>query len=147
MQILIEKEKRRLTLRDAAGKILFSADIALGSHPQGPKQRAGDGRTPEGAYFVCVKKMGKYGPSLGVSYPSAGDARRGGADAALIACIEERAARGERPPWGSPLGGEIYVHGGGLAGDWTAGCIALADADAERLYALTPLGTEILILP
>ena len=91
--------------------------------------------------------MGKYGPSLGVSYPSAGDARRGGADAALIACIEERAARGERPPWGSPLGGEIYVHGGGLAGDWTAGCVALADADAERLYALTPLGTEILILP
>ena len=67
--------------------------------------------------------------------------------AALIACIEERAARGERPPWGSPLGGEIYVHGGGLAGDWTAGCVALADADAERLYALAPLGTEILILP
>ena len=83
MQILIEKEKRRLTLLDVAGKILFSADIALGSHPQGPKQRAGDGRTPEGAYFVCIKKMGKYGPSLGVSYPSAADARRAGADASM----------------------------------------------------------------
>lgn len=147
MQIRIEKEKRRLALLGPGGESLLTAAIALGSRPQGPKTRSGDGRTPEGIYFVCVKKRGKYGPSLGVSYPNAEDARRAGAEEALIGCIQERAAQGQRPPWGTALGGEIYIHGGGLAGDWTAGCIALADADAERLYALTPLGTEIVILP
>ena len=75
------------------------------------------------------------------------DARRAGADAALIACIHERALRKERPPWGTPLGGEIYIHGGGTASDWTAGCIALSDENAKTLYDLVPLGTEIRIIP
>lgn len=128
---------------DEKEQALFSCPVALGLCPEGPKERAGDGKTPEGVYFICLKKQGKYGPSLGVSYPSERDARRAGADAALIACIRERALRKERPPWGTPLGGEIYIHGGGTASDWTAGCVALNDADAEALYALVPEGTEV----
>ena len=146
MKILIEKAARRLTLLDAEGKLLFSCPVGLGRQPVGPKEREGDGRTPEGVYFVCLKKRGKYGPSLGVSYPNEQDARRCGADEALISCIRQRAARMERPPWGTALGGEIYIHGGG-ASDWTAGCIALRDADAEALYGLTEVGTEISIQP
>ena len=146
MKILIEKAARRLTLLDEAGKALFTAPIALGSHPLGPKEREGDGKTPEGRYFVCLKKTGKYGPSLGISYPGAADALRAGADPALLACIRRREEAGERPPWGSPLGGEICIHGGGVHADWTAGCIALNDADAQALYDVVPLETEIEIL-
>lgn len=146
MNIRIEKSARRLTLL-SDGQTIFNASIALGPHPEGPKEREGDGRTPEGRYFVCLKKIGKYGPSLGVSYPNEEDALRASADAALLACIRERAARLERPPWGSALGGEIYIHGGGTSADWTQGCIALSDEDAAALYARTPLGTEIEILP
>ncbi len=147
MGIVIRKAARRLDVLDETGQAVFSCPIALGSSPVGPKERAGDGRTPEGAYFVCVKKRGKYGPSLGVSYPSEQDARRAGADGALIACIRERAGRLERPPWGTALGGEIYIHGGGADRDWTAGCVALSDPDAETLYALVPLGAPIRIEP
>ena len=147
MKLLIEKSARRLTLLDERKEPLLVFPIALGSSPEGPKERAGDGKTPEGRYFICLKKQGKYGPSLGVSYPNAEDARRMRADAKLTACIEAREARGERPPWGSFLGGEIYIHGGGIAGDWTAGCIALRDEDAARLYELIPLGTPVEILP
>ena len=147
MRIVIQKCERRLSVLDSAGETLLACPIALGSSPVGPKERAGDGRTPEGVYFVCLKKRGKYGPSLGISYPSAADATRLGAEEALIACIRDRAARGERPPWGTKLGGEIYIHGGGAEKDWTAGCVALEDEDAERLYALVPLGTEIEIAP
>ncbi len=144
---MIEKAERRLLALDGGGRTLLSCRIALGPSPQGPKRQAGDGRTPEGRYFVCLKKTGKYGPSLGVSYPNEADAERGGADEALTACIRERAAKKERPPWGSPLGGEIFIHGGGTDSDWTAGCIALSDRDARRLYDLTPPGAEIVILP
>ncbi len=147
MRILIEKAARRLTLFNDHGEIIFIFPIALGSCPTGPKEREGDGRTPEGRYFVCLKKIGKFGPSLGVSYPNEQDARRMNASAELTACIRERAARGERPPWGSFLGGEIYIHGGGTETDWTAGCIALNDADAQTLYDAVPLGTIIEIDP
>ncbi|MBQ9264958.1 MAG: L,D-transpeptidase [Clostridia bacterium] len=145
MRIVIEKAARRLTLRNDAGQVLFTAPIALGSCPAGPKERSGDGKTPEGTYFVCLKKMGKYGPSLGISYPNEQDAQRMGAGEELIACIRDRAQKGERPPWGTALGGEIYIHGGGTAWDWTAGCIALRDGDAQFLYNQTPLGTPIQI--
>ena len=144
--ILIEKQKRCLTLLEGS-RALFSCPIALGAAPAGPKERQGDGRTPEGDYFVCLKKTGKYGPSLGVSYPSEADARRAGAPEELAAYIRQRAQRKERPPWGTALGGEIYIHGGGTQSDWTAGCIALSDADARALWELVPLGTEIRILP
>ena len=145
MRIVIEKSARRLAVEGDGGETLFTCPVVLGSCPIGPKEREGDGKTPEGFYFVCLKKRGKYGPSLGVSYPSEADARRCGASEELIACIRERAAQKQRPPWGTALGGEIYIHGGGVEKDWTAGCIALNDSDAENLYALVPLGTEMMI--
>ena len=146
MRIVIRKAARRLDVL-AGGAAIFSCPIALGASPIGPKARAGDGKTTEGAYFVCEKKRGKFGPSLGVSYPNERDARFAGADKALIACIRERAARLERPPWGTFLGGEIFIHGGGADRDWTAGCVALSDPDAEALYDLVPTGTPVQIMP
>ena len=152
MLLVIRKAARRLLALDDDGGTMLSCPIALGSSPVGPKERAGDGKTPEGEYFVCVKKQGKYGPSLGVSYPNERDALHGLRSGlfvppGLISLIREKAARGERPPWGTELGGEIYIHGGGTDTDWTAGCVALSDADAEKLYALVPLGTPIRIEP
>jgi len=147
MILLIEKSRRLLTAAGDGGERLLQCKIALGSDPTGPKQRQGDGKTPEGIYFVCLKKMGKWGPSLGISYPNEDDAKRAGAGEQLSQCIRERAAKGERPPWGSPLGGEIFIHGGGAEKDWTAGCIALEDEQAQALYDLVPVGTKIMIRP
>lgn len=147
LKIVIEKKNRRLTVLDGEEKPVFSCVIALGSQPLGPKEKEGDGKTPEGEYFICLKKRGKYGPSLGISYPNEEDARRMHADADLIRCIRERTERGERPPWGSVLGGEIYIHGGGTAADWTAGCIALSEKDAETLYDMMALGALVRIHP
>lgn len=126
---------------------MFACPVALGFSPEGNKEKEGDGKTPEGSYFVCLKKIGKYGPSLGINYPSLADALRLGADENLLQCIREREEQGMRPPWGSFMGGEIYIHGGGNDRDWTAGCIALADADAEKLYTLCDEGTNVEILP
>ncbi len=137
-RILIEKSKRRLSLL-MGEELLFSCTVALGRCPVGPKQREGDGRTPEGLYTIClVKEQGKYGRSLGLSYPNQRDA-----DAALTdlridlathQAISQRLAQGQRPPWGTPLGGEIYIHEGGTATDWTQGCIALESADMDILF-------------
>src|SRR5262245_41643881 len=70
-KVLIEKSERRLTLlRD--GKILKTYRSALGKAPLGHKQQEGDGRTPEGNYFIDFKnRRSGYHLSLRISYPDA----------------------------------------------------------------------------
>ena len=141
-------KSERLLVAECRGRPVLRFRAALGKCPAGRKEREGDGRTPEGEYRVCLKKaQGKYGPSLGLDYPSPEDARLGGADERLISLIESARREGRRPPWGSFLGGEIYIHGGGSGSDWTAGCIALDDADAARLFDETPLLCPVEIVP
>lgn len=144
MRILVEKAARRLSIWDGGAQV-FACRIALGRCPEGAKQTEGDGRTPEGGYRIClVKENGKYGRSLGLSYPGAHDARMafdaGRIDEQTLANILLAHAENRRPPWGSPLGGEIYIHEGGCESDWTQGCIALEKADMDTLF---PLRDEI----
>ena len=151
MKLLIEKAARTLTLLQEDTPILC-CPIALGSCPTGAKTSAGDGRTPEGRYTVClVKDPGKYGRSLGLSYPSPADADRalqqGRIDKAAHAAILQAHAENRRPPWGTALGGEIYIHEGGTASDWTAGCIALDSPNMDRLFPLWEKITEVVIVP
>ena len=77
MEVWIQKARRTLELRQA-DRVLLRCPVGLGREPAGPKEREGDGRTPEGTYYIClVKEAGKYGKSLGLSYPSPEDAERG----------------------------------------------------------------------
>ncbi len=146
-RIRIEKSKRILTAY-REGEPVFRARVALGKAPVGPKRKEGDMKTPEGLYYVCiVKECGKYGPSLGISYPSPLDAELAGAPCDLAEKIRAAWREKRRPPWGSSLGGEIYIHGGGSRCDWTSGCVALDDDDAKALFDMTPLWTEVEILP
>ena len=151
MQIIIQKTARTLTLWNN-GSMLFTCRIALGSQPEGAKCMQGDGRTPEGRYFIClVKEAGKYGRSLGLSYPNPQDAQtayaEGRIDERTLENVQAAHAERRRPPWGSPLGGEIYIHEGGAQTDWTAGCIALESADMDELFSYWPQVEDVLILP
>lgn len=146
-RIVIVKSQRTLEAFENGRKV-FSFRVGLGRCPEGPKEREGDGRTPEGAYLVCLKNpAGRFGPSLGLDYPSPADARKGGADERLFGLIEEARRLGNRPPWGSFLGGEICIHGGGAGSDWTAGCVALDNRDIALLFPAVPLRCPVEILP
>jgi murein L,D-transpeptidase YafK len=151
MRVLIEKSRRWLRLMEADRELL-RARIALGSAPCGPKRREGDGRTPEGVYQICLaKECGKYGRSLALNYPNAADAHLAYAEHAIDQTTWEAillaSAEGRRPPWGTPLGGEIYLHEGPTDTDWTRGCIALAPTDMAQLFALRNLIEEVEIRP
>lgn len=137
-RILIEKKKRQLTLI-AKGRALKTYRIALGGNPDGPKERQGDHKTPEGTYIIDGRNTGsRYHLSLHISYPNEKDKKR---------------AR----EMGVAPGGDIKIHGikngfswvgdmhTGL--DWTRGCIAVTDEEIEEIEKLVPDGTIVEIRP
>jgi len=137
-RIEVHKAARRLDLiKD--GRVLASYRVALGFAPLGPKEREGDGRTPEGSYVIDWRNpQSLFHLSLHVSYPD--DADRARAAAA-----------------GVPPGGDIMIHGqpNGLRGfgsghpdkDWTVGCIAVTNREIREIWARVADGTPIVIHP
>lgn len=131
-RILVEKSARRLTVyRDGAALRIYR--IALGSSPVGDKVRQGDGKTPEGLFRINRRNAASaFHLSLGLDYPQRDDV------------IRARAG-------GYAPGGDIFIHGqpNSFAGlptlrrDWTAGCIAVSDAEIEELWRIAPIGTVV----
>jgi len=134
---LLKAERRLLLFR--GDTLLVSYRVALGSAPVGPKERRGDGRTPEGRYQIDWRlENSDYHRALHVSYPNAADRARA------------RAARVDP-------GGRIMIHGlpNGLdeigtdhrSGDWTDGCIAVTNEEMDQVWRLIPDGVPIDIVP
>ena len=152
----VSKASRRLELweRDA---VIRTFPVVLGPQPVGDKAVEGDGRTPEGTFYVCTRNAeSRFHRFLGLSYPDARAAARGLREGLISddqgTAILEACARGTRPPWDTALGGQIGIHGHGprfaeAGRDWTQGCIALSDADMECLWEACPLGTGVIIEP
>ena len=133
-QIVVNKGARRMHLLHGS-TVLKSYDVQLGNQPLGAKRYSGDGRTPEGIYFIDrFNPRSRYHLSVGVSYPSTEDKLR----AQLV---------------GMEPGGDIFIHGLGPEGralnkkDWTAGCIAVSDDEIEEIYAMLTTGVPIIINP
>ncbi|RYI24079.1 MAG: hypothetical protein EON48_07545, partial [Acetobacteraceae bacterium] len=131
-RIVIEKAARRMQLIQG-GKPVRVYQIALGFTPAGDKLRQGDGKTPEGEFAVDRRNdESAFHLSLGLDYPHPDDVAR--------------AAAGGYSP-----GGDIFIHGqpnalpDGLRikGDWTAGCIALTNAEMREIWEVIPVGTKV----
>lgn len=143
------KSERRLELYNGED-LVKSYSVVLGFAAEGDKESEGDGKTPEGEFYVCVKNpASKFHLSLGISYPDRKAAERGIRRGVIsqneYESIIKAIAEQRIPPQKTSLGGEIYIHGGGTAFDWTDGCIALADEDIEELFDLIPLGVPVAI--
>jgi murein L,D-transpeptidase YafK len=130
---VVSKKNRVLELKSGE-HILKRYKISLGFSPDGHKTKSGDGRTPEGQYWINRRNpRSDYYLSLGISYPNANDVAR---------------ARS----MGVSPGGDIFIHGGPRRSadrkkkDWTAGCIAVSDAEIEEIWSLVPTGIPITIL-
>ncbi|MFC3527060.1 murein L,D-transpeptidase family protein [Paracoccus mangrovi] len=135
-RILVEKSARRMTVWQKDGPPR-SFRIALGFSPDGDKSREGDGRTPEGIFRIDrLNRQSGYHLSLGIDYP-----KKRHRDAARRA--------------GHSPGGDIMIHGQPnqipdgfkVKGDWTAGCIAVTNAEIEEIFAHAAIGTEVEIRP
>src|SRR6266567_3135121 len=121
------------------GEVLKTYKIALGGNPDGPKERHGDNKTPEGTYTIDSRNTNSlYHLSLHISYPNEKDKRRA-------------------KELGVAPGGDIMIHGikNGFSwvgsshteADWTKGCIAVTDEEIEEISKVAPNGTTVEIRP
>lgn len=138
--------------------VLYSGPTAVKRYraglgdPNGDKGQQGDRKTPEGTFRVVTRNaQSRFHLFIGLSYPTAEDADRGLAagliSAATAARIREAEAAGRQPPWNTPLGGAIGIHGEGGAADWTLGCVAVENDEIEELWGAVPMGTRVVIVP
>lgn len=132
--ILIKKSEDKMILVSNGRKVREYA-IDLGFSPEGDKKRQGDGKTPEGTYYIDRKNpQSNFYLSLGISYPNDRD-------------------RAESRAMGVNPGGDIFIHGQGRWGqgksgtDWTLGCVAITDVEMQEVFALVDIGTPVTILP
>jgi murein L,D-transpeptidase YafK len=140
-EIRIDKSDHTLALC-ASGRPLRVYAVAIGSGGAGPKQMEGDMVTPVGTYRVAGRFKGLFHQFLTVSYPNDDDRLR----------FAERKARGLVPS-GVTVGFGIGIHGVGRKewngvhkrSDWTAGCVALDDAEIDEIAGLVRDGTKIVI--
>ncbi|WP_408998015.1 L,D-transpeptidase family protein [Syntrophus buswellii] len=137
-RILVLK-KERLLMLISKDQVLKTYKIALGKDPNGPKEREGDNKTPEGTYIIDSRNRdSKYHLSLHISYPNERDKNRA-------------------KKMGVSPGGNIMIHGikNGFSWigdfhrgfDWTNGCIAVTDEEIEEIARLVPNGTTVDIRP
>jgi murein L,D-transpeptidase YafK len=132
-RIVVYKEARRMHFLHH-DQVLTSYDIGLGFTPVGDKKISGDGKTPEGDYFIDRHNPNsEFFLSVGISYPDNED-------------------RAEARSLGKSPGGDIFIHGrpwkyrkGGR--DWTAGCIAVTNKEMREIYGMLRKGTRISIYP
>jgi murein L,D-transpeptidase YafK len=136
--IVVHKSKRSLLLL-REGAIVREYRVALGLDPNGPKQREGDFRTPEGRYRIIRRNpQSDFFLSMQISYPN-----------------ERDVVRARQQGWAA--GGQIMIHGMPNRlkhppeyyekRDWTDGCIAVSNAAMVEIWLLTDYDTPIEIYP
>ena len=138
MAVIVDKLARRCVLLED-GRVVRAFTAELGRNGLADKIYAGDAATPEGRYRVVDKKEGDetaYHRALELDYPTDADRREFAA-----------AKKQGKVPAGRGIGGAIEIHGhGGRGTDWTNGCIALPDAEMDRLFAAVEVGTPVTIV-
>jgi len=136
--IVVEKKKRTMYLyRD--NKLQFSLPVSLGKNPAGPKEKKGDNKTPEGAFWISRKLCSaKYYRSLCISYPREEDKKRAekkGVSPGSNITIHAQ------PTWNADGRGDKYT----LAHNWTQGCVAVTNDAMKQLWYAVHEGTPIVI--
>ena len=137
---IVVYKKKRMMYTYKEGKKVDEFRLSLGANggaDGGNKVKAGDYRTPEGAYTIVRKKCdSRLYKSLMISYPSPADrirARAQGVDPGGYITIHGQ------PKWNADGRGDKYT----LSRDWTEGCMAVPNRAMDKLWRAVELGIKI----
>lgn len=155
--ILVDTRKMVLSVLEG-DKVRKTYDrIAIGSAGVALDKVEGDNKTPLGEFrLIRIASDSPFHRFFGLDYPTVAHARRayraGTIDYEVYAAIFDASSKGSVPPQGTPLGGNIGIHGIG-PGDpkvhdrfnWTQGCIALTNQQIDDLSRWVYLGMRVVV--
>lgn len=119
----VDKSAYTLTVM-SKGRVLKRYPIALGQRPWRRKFEQDRASTPEGRYTIyATQPRATFHRAYDINYPLPVDR------------VRHRLLGSS-----APIGGEIQIHGDGIEGNWTWGCIALRDSDMDELFEHMEIG-------
>jgi hypothetical protein len=122
---MIKVDKANYTLSVVSeGVTLKRYPIVMGSRPMRRKFEQDRASTPEGRYVIygCQPKA-TFHRAYDMDYPRPVDRARHDVLGSAL-----------------PIGGEIQIHGDGIDGNWTWGCMALRNEDMDELFRHPEIG-------
>jgi len=155
--VLVDDREASLMVYRGNRRLERFSPISLGRGGASPQRLRGDRATPLGEFRVNrFNRQSKFHIFIGLDYPTPTHARM-----ALASGVYGQQdyddyftyyRRHGYPPQETVLGGYIGIHGIGN-GDpdihqrfhWTDGCVAVTDAQVERLTSLIDIGTRVVI--
>lgn len=151
----IDTGSRSLAVMDDDVVMRMFENISVGRNGVTTEKVVKDRRTPLGSYRVRrINKESRFRLYFGFDYPTlrqAQDAFRAGRISYdQLKVIRKAHYLQQEPPFDTPLGGLIGIHGIGNGDarihedyDWTDGCIAVTNQEIDELAQWLRLGTRV----
>ncbi|CAK0758369.1 YkuD domain-containing protein [Gammaproteobacteria bacterium] len=155
--ILVDTSAHTLSVFQGRNLERFYPRIALGRRGAANGRQSGDGMTPTGEFRVAwINRLSTFNIFLGLNFPNEEHTERAYQrhliDIDTYYALRTSLSEGRVPPQDTPLGGNIGIHGLGLADpsihrkfDWTKGCVALTNDEIEQLAQWVEVGTLVVI--
>lgn len=155
--LLINTDKLELTVMQGGRSLAVFRNISIGKNGATSFKKRGDEKTPLGEFKIgWINRKSRYHVFYGLTYPNLDDANvafsNGLINLDAYAAIRLASKNNRVPPQNTPLGGQIGIHGLGRADpdihrdiNWTEGCIALTNAQIERLGLWIGEGTRVVV--
>lgn len=155
--ILVDTDRAVAEVHTVDGVHARIKNLSFGRGGTAPLHEQGDETTPLGEFRVTrIDTSSDYHVFIGLNYPTANHldrARRAGLiDDQRHRQLLERGWMMGHLPQDTVLGGHIGLHGVGEADpeihrrfNWTQGCVAMTDAQIERLLDYVEVGTPVVI--
>lgn len=153
----IDTDQLELAVMQGEKPLQVFENIAIGSNGPTLAKRRGDSTTPLGEFTITqIRPSHRFELFMAISYPNLDHTERAfqehRIDAAEYRALKYNLERGQPPPQGTSLGGQLGIHGVGLGDmkvhesvNWTEGCIALTNEQLRDLAKWVVVGTRVVV--
>jgi hypothetical protein len=155
--LLIDSKTSTLSVMRGNKIVQHFADVAFGRLGTKPLHFLNDSSTPTGQFRIDgINRKSRYVIFFSLNYPSIAHAKLA-LDSKRLSVEDYMAIfnaeiQGRKPPYTTPLGGMIGIHGLGAASlavhqkyNWTRGCVALTNPQIRILEKYVRVGMRVTI--
>jgi len=155
--LAIDTDQLSLAVMQGDTALEVFENIAIGSNGPTLSKRRGDSTTPLGEFTITqIRPSQRFELFMAINYPNLDHTERAfqeqRIDAGEYRALKYNLERGQPPPQGTSLGGQLGIHGVGRGDmkvhetvNWTEGCIALTNEQLRDLAKWVVVGTRVVV--